>query len=103
MIEGLALPGWPKKMGALEKMGIVTKLVLAVLPIWIVGCALESEIITGDDRGVTVKAASHDNPGPLADRHCAAYKKVAVLVEVIPVTVGGLTSVYNFRCDPKTE
>ncbi len=78
-------------------------LILITLLLAIAGCALETEIITGDERGVTVKAASHQNPGPLADRHCDGYKKVAVLVEVVPVTAGGLTSVYNFRCDPKTE
>ncbi len=67
----------------------------------VAGCAFEPQVITGDSKGVTVKASSNHNPGPLAQAHCADFEKSAVLVEVAPVTVAGLTAIYNFRCEKR--
>lgn len=62
----------------------------------------ESEVISGSESQVSVKAGKGANPGEDASAHCATYGKQAVLVRSEPV--GGVSaqsanqSVYYFDC-----
>ncbi len=68
----------------------MSKLPLIVL--LLTGCAYMSEVISGDENSVQIKAGPYANPGPTASKHCGKYGKSAKLRSF----QGGM--IYEFTC-----
>ena len=68
----------------------MSKLPLIVL--LLTGCAYVSEVISGDENVVYIRAGPYANPGPTAKEHCGQYGKSAMLAQVS----GGI---YQFTCN----
>ncbi len=65
-----------------------------ILALSLAGCtppAYKSEIITGTEDGVSIKAGHYANPGPDASEHCGQYGKQAVLTS-------RSGDIYQFAC-----
>ena len=74
-------------------------LVMLSLLIMLSGCAAVSEVVSGDENKVTVKAGRWANPGPDATAHCAKYGKTAGTPAIASLGAGMGYAFYTFPCE----